>query len=72
MKMQMIKKELNYQGVNIVFDNPKTPLDTKRELLITSILLYANVCGRDLRVIFFNGSNKEKGVTFFFKNDEEK
>lgn len=63
----MPKKELSYDGITVVFDNPLRYFDTKRLLLINVIKLYALLCDREVRVIFFNGDDEETGASFFFK-----
>lgn len=63
----MPKKEIVYDGMSVVFDNPLRYLDTKRLLLLNIIKLYANLCDREVRVVFFNGDGEETGASFFFK-----
>lgn len=64
------KKEILYNGINIVFDNPHTLFDEKRKLLVNSLILYSNFINRDLRVIFFNSKDgKEIGINAYFKRE---
>lgn len=68
---RITKKELLYDGIKVVFDNPKGVIDNKRAFIINCILLYASVSGKTIKIIFFNGDIKEKGVSFFFCKDDE-
>lgn len=62
-----MKKELIYDGFTVVFDNDARFLDDKRTFLLNCINLYASLSNRDVKIVFFNGVEEEKGVTFFFK-----
>lgn len=65
------RKELLYDGVNIVMDNPLSHIDMKRAFIINCILLYASFSDRTVRVIFFNGEDREKGLSFFFCKEDK-
>jgi hypothetical protein len=69
-KVKKVRKELVYDGVNVVFDNPLSNIDMKRAFLINCILLYASFSDRTVRIVFFNGEKREKGVSFFFCRDD--
>ena len=64
------KKELKYEGINIVFDNPQKKLDDKRLLMIRMFELYANLCDREIKVVFFHGETKEEGLSCYFRRAE--
>jgi hypothetical protein len=65
-----LKKEVEYEGIKIVFDNPQRKLDSKRILLINSLILYSNFLGKELRVIFFHGEEKEEGLSCYYKKQK--
>lgn len=62
-----MKKEINYEGINVVFDNPQRPLDQKRILLINMFILYANMVDKEIKVVFFHGEEGEEGISCYFK-----
>lgn len=63
--------ETKYLGVPVVINPPNLKLDEKRQFLLNSIMLYANLSNRQLRVVFFNGEDREVGVAFFFQREGE-
>ena len=66
----MTKKEISYEGLNVVFDNPQRKLDQKRILMINMFILYANIMDKEIKVVFFHGEEGEEGISCYFKRNK--
>jgi hypothetical protein len=66
-----MKKEMNYDGINVVFDNPQRKLDQKRILMLNMFMLYASMIDKEIKVVFFHGEDGEEGISCYWKRSKE-
>jgi len=68
------KKEIRYNGYNVVFDDNNRYIDEATRFLLGAIESYASLRRRGIKIVFFNGETHEgeRGVTFFFRDDLKK
>ena len=67
----LVKREISYLGVPVVFGNERMVFDERREFLVDCLFLYAHKRGRDVKIIFFNGDEGDTGGAAIFKDEDD-